>query len=247
MERSDWTDKRIATLKRMAAERHTAADVAVRLGISRSAVLGKANRLGVTFNGGAPGRPSSPKPERPRLRFGAARMTVDGETVDVGAITFDTIPAGVVPAFTTEIQPAPAPDLRFDMPVPATLLPAPKPGATGWMKASGEVLSEPSPDDVAFVIGLPRAREPTPKGWPKPAGPNAVDIDSLLAGRCHMPLWAAHERSGLYCGEPVVDPATPYCQWCRPLMREQRQARTVQEREGAQAKLAATGRYGAFV
>ena len=49
-----WTDERIATLKKMWKDGHSAADIAKKLGegVTRNAVIGKAHRMGLS------GRPS---------------------------------------------------------------------------------------------------------------------------------------------------------------------------------------------
>lgn len=59
---SGWTRERVATLRQMWPS-HTAAEIAERLSITRNAVIGKANRLGLedksAFQG--QGAPSHPK------------------------------------------------------------------------------------------------------------------------------------------------------------------------------------------
>ncbi len=52
-----WTDEAVETLKRLAIEGRSASAIAATLGVeSRNAVIGKANRIGVTLRGGRGGR-----------------------------------------------------------------------------------------------------------------------------------------------------------------------------------------------
>lgn len=66
MTASAWTPARIDRLRMLWLEGQTAEQIAADLknGISRSAVLGKVHRLGLTA--GRPGRPAVSKPPRPR-------------------------------------------------------------------------------------------------------------------------------------------------------------------------------------
>lgn len=84
--------------------------------------------------------------------------------------------------------------------------------------------------------------DPTPKAWPKPAGPEAVDITGLRAGLCAMPLWANSERGGLFCGKPVAREGSSWCAACRQLVFE---ARPVRQQEEAQARAARQARQAA--
>ena len=59
-----WTDEAVETLKRLATDGLSASVIAATLGAeSRNAVIGKANRIGVTLHGGRGGR--APAPDRP--------------------------------------------------------------------------------------------------------------------------------------------------------------------------------------
>lgn len=51
---SAWTAADDAVLRRLAARRHAASEIGVRLGRSRAAVLGRAHRLGVRLHGASP-------------------------------------------------------------------------------------------------------------------------------------------------------------------------------------------------
>lgn len=62
----------------------------------------------------------------------------------------------------------------------------------------------------------------TAKGWPKPAGPNAVSLIERRSNQCCMPLWGLDQREGLYCGEPVEAEGRRYCAPCARLMIETR-------------------------
>lgn len=78
--------------------------------------------------------------------------------------------------------------------------------------------------------------DPTPKAWPKPAGPEAVDILGLKAGICHMPLWGIEARSGLYCGKPVRAEGQRWCAACAQLVYEKRPIRQQEELNAARSR-----------
>ena len=61
-----WTDERLAVLRKMRADGDSAAQIADELGCSRSAVLGKCNRLGLSNPAPArlPRLPAGPRPQR---------------------------------------------------------------------------------------------------------------------------------------------------------------------------------------
>ncbi|MDP3407259.1 GcrA family cell cycle regulator [Bosea sp. (in: a-proteobacteria)] len=89
--------------------------------------------------------------------------------------------------------------------------------------------------------------DPTPKAWPKPAGPEAVDIIGLKAGLCHMPLWGIEARSGLYCGKPVRAEGQRWCAACAQLVYERRPIRQQEELNAARSRRAKQlSRDGAF-
>lgn len=89
--------------------------------------------------------------------------------------------------------------------------------------------------------------DPTPKAWPKPVGPEAIDIIGLKNGLCHMPLWGIEARSGLYCGKPVRSEGQRWCAACAQLTYEKRPIRQQEELNAARARRAKQlSRDGAF-
>ena len=63
----DWTDERIARLKEMWEAKDSAAVIGAEFGITRNAVLGKVNRLGLETHKAVPRKPK--EPSRPRIRL----------------------------------------------------------------------------------------------------------------------------------------------------------------------------------
>lgn len=111
------------------------------------------------------------------------------------------------------------------------------------------VASKPAMSKSAPATVTPAAPpiDPTPKAWPKPAGPEAVDIIGLKAGLCHMPLWGVEARSGLYCGKPVRAEGERWCAACAQLVYERRPIRQQEELNAARARRAKQlSRDGAF-
>ena len=107
---------------------------------------------------------------------------------------------------------------------------APKPAASRLV-ALAKPKAKPAEPEVPPV-------DPTPKAWPKPAGPEAVDIVGLKAGLCHMPLWGIEERSGLYCGKPVRSEGQRWCAACAQLTYEKRPIRQQEELNAARSRRA---------
>jgi len=63
-----WTEQAVETLRRLALEGRSAAWIAAALGApSRSAVIGKANRIGIKLNGGTHSAPIGEAPSSQRL------------------------------------------------------------------------------------------------------------------------------------------------------------------------------------
>lgn len=270
-----WTASAVDLLKAMADAGHTAADVAVRLGTSRSAVLGKAKRLGIRFSGQAVPVPSKlsidlgvPGVVMPS---GATLILIPGEEPgraraiepepDFPAIPLNIIPDGGTPAYFTEIAvpaelPSPPGEGRATQGEAMEAAPETGPSPVGAASPSERaakgrmtvfVPHDATRDEVQAIVDASVSFAPasTPQGWPKPAGPNAVSLQDLRAHHCRMPLWGAEVRSGMYCGERAAI-GEAYCAACRPLTLDKRQVRTARERDAAQAKLSATGRSGAF-
>ncbi|WP_309630349.1 GcrA family cell cycle regulator [Brevundimonas sp.] len=92
-----WTDARIGRLKTLWLEGRTAAQIAGELqnGISRSAVLGKVHRLGLSA--GRPGRPAVSQAAAPRPRIGRAMAG----PADRGAAGPASVPAEQAPDLPT--------------------------------------------------------------------------------------------------------------------------------------------------
>ena len=61
-----WTDEGVETLKAMWAEGHSAREIGERLGFTRNAVIGKANRLGLSHARAAKEAPAAAAAEAPR-------------------------------------------------------------------------------------------------------------------------------------------------------------------------------------
>ncbi|MFC5421974.1 GcrA family cell cycle regulator [Bosea eneae] len=107
-------------------------------------------------------------------------------------------------------------------------------------------VAKPAPAPMPEPVIVEPEIEPTPKLWPKPAGPEAVTIDDLRAGHCRMPLWGDESRSGLFCGKPVRAEGQSWCAACAKLTYERRPIRERELREMQQARMAKQSRTGAF-
>lgn len=94
MTQSAWTDERVDRLKRLWLEGRTAEQIARELknGISRSAVLGKVHRLGLSA--GRPGRvPAASRPGTPRARVErSVTRPVKRAATDAPALSFESAP-----------------------------------------------------------------------------------------------------------------------------------------------------------
>ncbi|MCP4564036.1 MAG: hypothetical protein GY873_30250 [Bosea sp.] len=240
---AEWSDKRIGTLTRMAADHHTAAEVAVQLGISRSAVLGKANRLGIVFRGRQPAAvpaetaaPPKPQASRPEPREFPKPGRRDGsEPCGECYLKQDEICDICGAAHATSPSARPGRDDRapaIDKGGPAAEPPARQP--------EQPAAPVPAPQVHAGVI------QPTPPGWPKPAGPHAVSLLDLRDHHCRMPLFGPLQRTGLFCGEPVEQPGGSWCAGCRPLIREGRPALRGEAAEAMRARFTRQSSSGAF-
>jgi GcrA cell cycle regulator len=120
---------------------------------------------------------------------------------------------------------------RAKAPVPAPKPPAPK-------------AAKPPPPPAPLVVE-PEI-DPTPKLWPKPAGPEAVTIDDVKVQHCRMPLWGDEAKTGLFCGKPVRGEGESWCAACAKLVFERRPIRERELREMQQARMARQSRTGAF-
>lgn len=114
-----WTEERVAVLKKLWAEGHSASQIAKQLGgVTRNAVIGKVHRLGLSGRA-TPSRPVKrpPRLARPKPTFAAAPQAAA------------TAPAAPAPVAATAAS-APLPGLSQDAPMseeraPATLAPLP--------------------------------------------------------------------------------------------------------------------------
>lgn len=61
---STWSPERVAIVSRMWLAGHTSGEIARRLGVSRSTIMGRVRRLGLTRNPSAPPTPVTPAPRR---------------------------------------------------------------------------------------------------------------------------------------------------------------------------------------
>lgn len=104
--------------------------------------------------------------------------------------------------------------------------------------------AKPTPPPPPVIL-MPEI-EPTPKLWPKPAGPEAVTIEQLRDGHCHMPLWGDEAKAGLYCGKPVGGEGQSWGTACAKLAYEVRPVRERELREMQQVRMAKQSRSGAF-
>jgi GcrA cell cycle regulator len=121
----DWNDERIEALTKMWREGLSASQVARQLGgVSRSAVIGKIHRLGIS------GRDT---PTRPNLLGGRPSTRIRAT------------PGGVIRAATPRAMPAPRPALRvaFDVAATASIL-------TLTQHACRWPIGEPDKDDFGF-------------------------------------------------------------------------------------------------
>jgi hypothetical protein len=65
MHSSTWTPESIETLRGLAAQQFTASEIAAKLSLTRSAIIGKMRREGIAFQSGRAGRPRKNQWKRP--------------------------------------------------------------------------------------------------------------------------------------------------------------------------------------
>jgi GcrA cell cycle regulator len=173
-----WTDEAVALLRRRWAERATdktvsAETIAAELGITRNAVLGKVNRLGMSEP--KPAEPSRPRALRlPREPARPALLHVNGSKAPVRA-----------PAKAPEIPLWPSPPALPFLEEAATA-----PALTGpWTPIAAEDLapSGPPPDGISLV-------ELTDKTCRWPLGDPADWENFRFCG-------AEPQQGSVYCGE----------------------------------------------
>lgn len=120
-----------------------------------------------------------------------------------------------------------------------------KPPAPKVAKPKPAPAPKPSPKPLPVVIAPPV--DPTPKRWPKPAGPEAVSIEGLTSQTCRMPLWGDEHRIGLFCGKLVSREGSSWCAACRQLTYEVRPIRAREEADAnALKQVRQAARSGAF-
>lgn len=116
-----------------------------------------------------------------------------------------------------------------------------RPQAPKIAKPKPAPMLEPAP-----VVHVPEV-DPTMKGWPKPEGPEAIEITGLTAQTCRMPLWGFAHRLGMFCGKPVAREGSSWCAACRQTVFEVRPIRAREEVEAnAQRQVRQQARNGAF-
>jgi GcrA cell cycle regulator len=77
----------------------------------------------------------------------------------------------------------------------------------------------PAPKPAPLLLRPAPVVAPTPKLWPKPAGPEACELGPLdMAKQCRMPLWGDEAKGGLYCGKPMETEGKPWCAACARLV-----------------------------
>lgn len=110
-----WTEERVAELKKLWAEGHSASQIAKRLGnVTRNAVIGKVHRLGLSGRA-TPSRPVKrpPRLARPKPQQTATRSTASRSSGAVPTVreTPSTPPVPVVEAASVEPQRLPNGDM----------------------------------------------------------------------------------------------------------------------------------------
>lgn len=82
LDKFSWTTERVDQLKLLAAARMSASQIGLALDITRNAVIGKANRIGVLINSASP--KNAPRPARPvRINRFVAKPRVLAPTTPV--------------------------------------------------------------------------------------------------------------------------------------------------------------------
>ncbi len=107
-----WTEERVAELKKLWAEGHSASQIAKRLGnVTRNAVIGKVHRLGLSGRA-TPSRPVKrpPRLARPKPQHVARQASGATGSANVPATT-DTPPAPVIREVNVEPQRLPNGDM----------------------------------------------------------------------------------------------------------------------------------------
>lgn len=74
-----WDDVREADLRHLAAQSKSATQIAKALRVTRNAVIGKCDRLGIRLTGGDGGQYSAGRTGRPRKNAPPARVAAPGE------------------------------------------------------------------------------------------------------------------------------------------------------------------------
>lgn len=117
-----WTEERVAELKKLWAEGHSASQIAKRLGnVTRNAVIGKVHRLGLSGRA-TPSRPVKRPPRLARPKPQHVARQANGSTGTAGVpATADTAPAPVIREVNVEPQRLPNGDMVTVMTVKDTM------------------------------------------------------------------------------------------------------------------------------
>lgn len=83
---TDWTDERVKTLRQMIEDSHSAAEIAAHFGITRSAVIGKSHRTGITWPD-RPGLPKAARDRRIRIRRASMRLVKPAKPIIGGNVS----------------------------------------------------------------------------------------------------------------------------------------------------------------
>ena len=184
-----WTDERIEQLRQMWQNGHTASQIAETLGgVSRNAVIGKANRLGLQS------RPSPVKPGEGEAEPAAKPAAAERPAPAPRTATPTPAPA--------EPKPAPAASAA-----PAAAAPAPDAPLVRSIGPGGFQRQNPHEQQSPIPPAPPRRLVPA-----KPS-PEIADKTSLLDLNdriCKWPLGHPGEPDFHFCGSPV-NPGFPYC------------------------------------
>lgn len=179
-----WTPERVDQLKIYFEAGLSCRDIAVNIGVSRNAVIGKAHRLGLEA------RPSPVK---------------GGEPASGGT------PAPAAPAPAPERAAAPAPR-PAPAPAPSTAAPAPMPAAAPQpmvrsIGPGGFQRQTPGEQSTPIAPAPPRRLVPAKPSAEMADKTGLLDLNDKI---CKWPLGHPGEPDFHFCGEPI-NPGFPYC------------------------------------
>ena len=198
---SSWTDSRVATLRQMWGDGHSASQIAAALGgVTRNAVIGKVHRLGLS------GR------DRKGTGLASAASTPAAKAPAQAAA-----PAARPPAQPSARTPAPE---RSAKPRPAASSPsAPRPSVS---RAAAAARPRPAPKPRPSSVPL---QEPGSRARPTPSAPRIPQAVRDMAGRpFEAPQEAVRQEDGSFatvltitdhmCKWPIGDPGAEDFRFC---------------------------------